>query len=288
MKTVAAIVAVAGIAASAWGSSIASGLVVLHPNASGALTLSGSSRVHIPAAAVYVNSVAADAVNASGRAIIETPTLYLRTGATLSAQTQPTGAVIHASTEFLDPLAGMIFPDAEALPSLGTQSINGGGPVHLEPGRYGSISINGGAQVVLASGTYIIGGSGLTVGAGSMLTGEHVTLVIESGGLTLTGQPIIELSPPAEGAFAGIVIAQPPGNTSLMSITGGSAINIGGVIYAPGAALRVSGSGTVEGDGPKVGNLLITRTVNLSGQGSIMIGGRNMRAIELMRAPLYD
>ena len=55
-------------AAMASGATSGSGLVILNPTASGALSMTGNSAIQVPSAAVYVNSNSATAVSTVGTA----------------------------------------------------------------------------------------------------------------------------------------------------------------------------------------------------------------------------
>lgn len=287
MKWIAIITCLAGLAQTA-AAQMGSGLVVLHPTASGALTMSGNSHVHVPAKAVYVNSNHnSQAIKTSGNAILETPHLYIRGNAQFSGNAVCTGQITVTSTLYEDPFASLSFPDGSGMPNHGNKSISGG-TVVLEPGRYGSISISGQPHVTFQPGLYVINGSGLSVSGQATLVGQGVTLIIRTGSVNLSGQVTLNMSPQEQGPFSGIVLAQTPTNTSTMSMSGGSTFNMLGTIYVPKAELKMSGQGLAQGDGPHMGDLVVAQTVTLSGQGTIKIGREELLAIQLMRSPLAD
>lgn len=285
----------AGSASLQAGSNV-SGLVILHPTASGALTMSGNASIHIPAHAVYVNSNHNQAIKSSGQAVLDAPNVWVRGSAQFSGQAHCTGVIHRTSVEFEDPCGGIVLPTGSGMTSYGDRSISGGANVVLQPGLYGSISVSGNSTLTFAPGVHVIS-SNLSISSGCIIRGEGVTLIVRTGSVSISGQADLLLSPPkaddlpaGQKHLAGIVLAQPPTNANSMSLSGGSAFQLLGTIYVPNAELKLSGQGTVQGEGPLMGDLVVARTVTLSGLGSIRIGreGANQTAIELMQAPMYD
>lgn len=268
-------------------SSMGSGLVVLHPSANGALTMTGNSSVHIPAKAVYVNSTSNSAVKTTGNAVLDAPYLYVCGETSFTGNSGCTGQICHSGVPYGDPLGSTALPNAQGQSSQGSLSISGG-TRNLSPGYWaGGGSITGNATVNLAPGVYMFGGN-LNVSSGCVISGSGVTIVMVGGSLSCSGQSTMNLSPPSSGNLANIVIAQPGSNSKDMSLSGGSGMNISGAIYCPGATLTLTGQGTVQGDGPQMGDLVICRQATLTGQGSIKIGHAEMQAIELPKQPLAD
>lgn len=277
---------IAGLATGASASSN-SGVVVLHQTAGGALTMSGQAKILVPAGHIYVNSNASDAVKGSGITVIDTPILYTRGGIQNSGKAICFGQIVNVAATYEDPLSTLSLPNGSGMPNHGNKSISGG-TVVLQPGRYGTISISSNPHVTFEPGVYVINGSGLSISGQPTIVGEGVTLIINSGSLSLSGQAKIIISPPEEGPLAGIVFAQPPSNTSTMSLSGDANFGVLGTIYAPGAHANISGQGTVEGDGPQMGDLMVIRSATISGQGLIKIGRPELKAIQLMQSPLLD
>jgi hypothetical protein len=92
-----------------------SGLVVLDTSAQGALTMSGSSSVQIPARAVYVNSSSTSAVTTVGNAVLDVPNLYVVGQARFGANSRCTGHVIEHCVAFADPMSGLVIPGVDWL-----------------------------------------------------------------------------------------------------------------------------------------------------------------------------
>jgi hypothetical protein len=277
---------VAAMAPACWAQNGA-GLVVLHPSASGALTMSGQSHVQVPANAVYVNSSHSFALKTSGQCLIDTPHLYTCSPSSSNVASHCSGQTHFSACSYADPLCNVCFPTSAGMANYGNKSISSSQVVTLQPGRYGNISISGQAQVTFQPGVYLIEGD-MSVTGQVHINGAGVALVFSVKSLSISGGAEVNLTPPASGNLAGIVMSQPPCNSSAMSLSGGSAMNIAGTIYLPGAEIKLSGQGTVEGEGPQIGDLVIVRTATMSGQGLIKIGRAEMVAIELPKLPLYD
>lgn len=281
--TIFATIALAAGAAAA--NQLPTGMVIMHPSANGALSMSGNGRILLPSGQIFVNSTHNNALTASGNALFDVSAIHIRGGARFSGQASCTGQIIPANSPYEDPLAHTAIPDGSGMPNYGNRSINGGNVI-LQPGRYGSISISAHPTVTFQPGTYVI--NSLSVSGHGNIVGDGVTLVLHQNSISMSGQSTVTLSPPAAGPLAGVVIAQRAGNSSNMSLSGGGSLNITGAIYAPGASISLSGNGTVAAEGPLMGDLIIARTATLSGNGTIRVGRNNMRTVIPPSAPLFD
>jgi hypothetical protein len=278
-------VAVAG-AALAGDQPVPSGMVVLDSSANGALSMVGNSTVQIPARAVYVNSSSTKAVSTTGSAVLDAPYLYVVGGASFNGSSKCTGQVINSVAPYVDPYAGRQFPDTSGMADLGGRHITTS--VTLQPGYYsGGIRISGNAAVTLQPGLYVVGGDGLRLSSGS-ISGEGVCIAIYSGSLDIAGSSGMTLTPPADGPFAGITIAQPSFNTEEMKLAGGSEVDISGAIYAPRAMLTMVGNSTVEGTGPQMGDVVVAGRVTMKGTSIIRIGEPGAPPLKLPTAATYD
>lgn len=263
-----------------------SGLVVLDPSASGALTMVGNAVVQIPTKAVYVNSSAANAVRTSGNATLDTPNLFVVGGTQFNGNSGCTGTITRTGVPYQDPYSHLRIPSPAGMELHGSRSISGGSHT-LQPGYYHGISISGNAEVTLAPGVYMIGGPGMQLTSGR-LYGFGVTLVILSGNLSLAGNSGVQLTPPESGDLTGMVIVQPGSNGSEMSLAGGADMIIRGSIYAPGATVSLVGNSSIQHQGPLMGDIVVANRVSLAGTATIMIGGPEMQAIVPPKLPLAD
>jgi hypothetical protein len=261
------------------------GLLVLHSDTSGALTMSGNGRVLLSSGNICVNSTSDAALTASGSVRIDVPCVNICGRTSISGSVTLTGAIVRINTPYSDPLSYLSIPTGVGMVSHGNRSISSG-TVTLQPGRYGDISISSSPNVTFAPGTYVI--KNLSVSGAPNLQGTGVTLVLHDGAMSLSGQGQVNISAPVEGPLAGVVIAQRSANTSTISLSGGVNLNITGSIYAPSAKANISGEGNISGVGPQMGDLIVVRTATLSGDGTIKIGRMQMRAITPPVAPLFD
>ncbi|MEX2217368.1 MAG: hypothetical protein WD749_01295 [Phycisphaerales bacterium] len=287
MKVLSLIACVGLAAASASGQNInGSGLVVLHQTASGALSMTGNSAVHIPTRAAYVNSSSSTAVATQGSAYLDVPNLYIVGNASFSGNSECSGTVHRAAAPYSDPLWGMAMPSSNGMTDKG--SINKSGGAHtLQPGYYsGGMQIGSNAVITMSPGVYLLGASSQLNAC--TIYGAGVTIVQLNGQFRMAAQCSITLSPPSSGATKDVSICQPSYNTNEMHLAGGSNVNISGAVYVPGSTLNLVGHSSVQGDGPQMGDLVIALKVSLAGTGSIKIGSPEMAGIEIPKLPLAD
>ncbi len=249
--------------------STTSGVVILDSgNTGGALTFTGTVHIRVPV--IYVNSSSESAVVGSGNGIIETPTLNVVGGTRFNGSACCTGAVVDAPGPMLDPYGSTVVAAASSMPALAKVTLNGGRHT-INPGNYaGGLFIKGGAAVTFSPGVYEMGAD-FSLTSGSVV-GEGVTIVMRAGRFIMGGNSTKSLSAPEEGMYAGIVIAQPASNTSVMSITGGTEMSLAGAIWAPGANVSVTGNSSVETTGPAIGDSLVCKTLSVNGSGVVKLG----------------
>jgi hypothetical protein len=289
MKLMTVVLGLSALSASALGDGLSgSGMIVLNPSASGALSMTGNATVRIPARAVYVNSTNSRAVTTSGNATLDCPNLYMCGNAVFSGHSGVTGQVTRTAVAYGDPLSGVAIPNGVGMPSY-PQSSQSGGTVTLQPGYYpNGYTVSGQGSVILAPGTFVFGGAGFRMSGQGTLSGAGVTMVIASGSFSLSGQGAVTLSPPASGSLASVVVVQPSANHNGLSMSGGSNMLIRGAVYSPGATISMSGNSTVEGTGPQMGDIVIADRVVMSGNAEIRIGSRDMIAIVPPKLPYAD
>jgi hypothetical protein len=264
------------------------GIMVLDTSMQGAISMSGSSRVEAPA--VYVNSDSAKAVTGSGSACLAVTNMYMCGHCSFSGGAKCTGTMHTAVAPYVDPMSNVTIPTPGTATPLAAQQFSGGTRT-IQPGYYaGGIKLNGGANVTLAPGVYFIGGTGLSISS-SHISGAGVTLVMVGGSISMSGGATCNLSPTTTGGLAGVTIAQPSTNATAMSLSGGSGVTITGAIYVPGALVTLSGSSSVAGQGPMLGDAVVAKCVALSGSGTIKVGtaqtGSTWTA-PLPSMPLFD
>jgi hypothetical protein len=263
------------------------GLVVLHPTADGALSMTGNSLVEVPSAAVYVNSSSQNAVTTTGTAILDTPDLYIVGDARFSGGSYCTGVVHPSAVPFANPCAGFSAPSSSSAPNRGSLNVNSNSTVTLQPGRYtGRVRITGNAQVTMQPGLYFIE-DGMSVNAAS-IRGEEVTIILVRGDLSMAANGEMRLSAPDDGPTAGYVIHAVPQCTGQLSLAGGADAVVSGTIYAPNQLLTLTGNSALEGQGPQMGDVVVVNRVRLTGTSIIRIGRENAPPIQLPTQSLFD
>jgi Flp pilus assembly protein TadG len=166
-------------------------------------------------------------------------------------------------------------------------SNTGSGTLTLAAGNYvitGSLTNTGSGALILGAGNYSIGGNFTTTGSGAVtlgtdssftvggnlsltgsgaLTGTGETFYTE-GGTTLTGSGNMNLTAPTSGPYNGVLVFQARSDTDAMSITGSGGDTIKGIVYAPAAALTLTGSGSMS-----VSLDMIVDSLSVTGSGSV-------------------
>lgn len=243
------------------GGTINAGLVVLSPNASGAISLNGNASINIAGnGAVVVNSTSSSAIQWTGNSSITASTL-----AVAGNDTALVGAsVFNGNLELNappspDPLIGM-----QAPPTGTTQS--GKGP-NINPGYYANGLPSG--NLVLAPGVYYVDGGINLTGNNTMDASSGVTIYLNSGGFTMGGNTSFTINPPTSGPYAGISIFQARGNASADTFHGTPGSTSTGTFYIPSAAVALNGTPN------SFASQLIANTVSISGNATLGINYNN-------------
>ncbi len=147
------------------------------------------------------------------------------------------------------------------------------GDATLEPGIYQKIKWTGGA-LTFNPGLYCVTDSqGMEINGGSV-SGNGVTIFVQTGGITINGNVSpVDLRAPEElpdpfPAVPGILIYLANGNTNTVSITGNSTSFYLGTVYAPDGDLYFSGT---SGTNSIFNTQLIGNNVEVSGGATIDI-----------------
>jgi len=141
----------------------------------------------------------------------------------------------------------------------------GSGSLILGAGNYsigGNFSSTGSSSLTLGAGLYTIGGNLSLTGSGS-LTGVGVSFYTQ-GSTTVTGSGNMDLTAPTSGAENGVLFFQSRTDSSGMSITGSGGDVMQGIVYAPDAALTLTGSGSFSASLD-----VVVDSLSVTGSGSI-------------------
>ncbi len=233
---------------------------VLNPTASGALTLSGNAQL-VVAGIVDIASSSSKALLASGNAIVTGSIVQVHGGVSTSGNAHVSPTPITSTPAFTDPLANLPVPTASG--TAVAVSVSGNSSQTINPGVYSSIKVSGNGNLRMNPGIYVIQGGGFSVSGNGNVTGNGVLIYNGGSGSTfgsvgLTGNGNISLSPMTTGDYAGILIFQARDNAKAITLSGNGIVMPGGTLYAPAAALGVSGNGHFKGS-------VIVDTITISG-----------------------
>jgi Ca2+-binding RTX toxin-like protein len=244
---------------------------ILSPSAAGALSLSGSAQLNLTGP-VNVESSSTSAVSVSGNAQLSAVSIKVVGGVSKSGNAQLSPTPITGAPTFADPLASLVAPDPTryGLTSKAPVNVSGNDSLGIGPGIYSQISVSGNGKLTMSPGIYVIAGGGFSVTGNSSVSGSGTGVMIYNAGsnypsaggtfgvVNLSGSGSISFQPATTGDYAGILVFQSRDNKSTMALSGNGTAIPGGVIYAPSAAVTMSGGGQFKGS-------LVANTLTLSG-----------------------
>lgn len=232
-------------------------ILALDPDASGAVTFTGSSSAVLDGCNVHANSLAPDAVTVTGSGEVETPCVSAVGGVSESdglTMTSCVSAIEHAYV-IEDPYASLPTPPT-ALPCEPQNDFGGppGATYTIDGGRYcGGLAIR--RTVTMNSGIYVIDGGDFDVNSTAVVSGAEVMIYLTNGArLQFNGSAELQLSAPLPGAapplddYVGVLFFANPLDPFSTHILNGNADSLfNGAIYAPGGKVRIAGSSSVGG-----------------------------------------
>ncbi len=244
--------------------SVGPSTVILLGSGSGTLAVTGQSSFDVNGA-LAVNSSSSGSVSLSGQSKVKA------TGSLISPATNPVSSSGQSTASFAsieklaaesDPDAGLAAPSTSGMTVYTTSSIQG-------PGVYTkAVSISGQSKVNLTSGVYVFD-NGLTISGQAKVTNATggVLFYFAGGSLTISGQSGATLTPLTSGTYQGILLFEARADSEALSLNGQStASSLAGLVYAPGAAVGISGQ-----SGLSIA-ALIASSSSVSGQGSATVG----------------
>lgn len=243
------------------------GLYLLATTGQGMLNISGNGTLTINTPGnSYVNSNNASAVTVSGNGRIVSSNLYVggNPGTSTSNNGQISATTHPGATAAADPLAALAEPTTNS--ALSSVTVSGNASVTLGPNAYQGISVSGNGRLTLNPGVYHLKGN-FSISGNAIVTGSGVTIYNETGTMSLAGNGQVTLKPQSSGIYAGVTIFQKRTRTSNISISGNGNLNISGALYAPGAAIILSGNGASN----TLGSLIVSKSLNMSGNASFRV-----------------
>lgn len=216
-------------------------VLALDPHASKAMQFQGSTTVDMAGCVIASNSDATDAFYRGGSARLSA-LCAISTGGAAGLDSNTTlqcgQPLVHQHPTF-DPLEGV------APPAYGNcANVPNGKSVTLSQGTFCNQNLNG--NVTLNAGVYVFKGGQLNFNGNGSLVGKGVTIFLMQGAtMTVNGNAITDLSPPASGPYAGITIYQARDDTAALQVNGTSGSNLTGYVYAPAAPITYTGNASV-------------------------------------------
>jgi hypothetical protein len=92
--------------------------------------------------------------------------------------------------------------------------------------------------------------------------------------ISLTGQGTVTFTPPTSGTYQGIMLFQARVDTQTVKVAGGNGFSMAGVIYAAGAQVSITGSGSA-GSPVAIASAIVSKSITSSGSGTVEINPNN-------------
>ncbi|MBI4555970.1 MAG: hypothetical protein HY706_00175 [Candidatus Hydrogenedentes bacterium] len=249
------------------------GLIVLNESEKRALEVFGSVDVIVDGGAIQVNSDHDQAAYFGGSATLDAVEANV-VGGILVTGNPGIPYYNEGAPSMPDPLASLPAPSWDSSEDLGTVSITGGQILTISPGYYsGGISMNNGT-LTLQPGIYVLDGAGLQItGSANLLALGVMFYITGTGFVDIHGGGVLTITPPDPDLYSypgvdtyeGVAIFQARDNTNESTIIGTSLMNLEGTYYFPAGHLNIGGDAT------KFGNQLIANTMEIFGNGTLII-----------------
>lgn len=126
----------------------------------------------------------------------------------------------------------------------------------------GKLSGTGSSSMEFGSGVYIVGGN-LDLSGSGTLSGSGVTFYTE-GSTSVSGDSNLTLSAPTSGIYSGVLFFQARSDSQSLTVSGGSGATIEGILYAPAAAVTLSGGSS----GTSMSLDIVADTLTITGSGT--------------------
>lgn len=212
-------------------------MVGLAPHGCSVFWNHGNSATRVEGSGVFVNSDDPTcAMRQNGSGTITAPSFNLVGGATINPS-HVIGPILPAEQIPYPPMVD--WPE----PTCAVEANKTGSS--LSPGYVnGHFPPNG--VDTLEPGIYCVNGD-FRINGGDTLTGNGVTIVMESGDVVWNGGATINLSAPTTGDTAGLLVFLPMSNDDSITINGNSDSHFQGTFLAPSADIQVLGTGAADG-----------------------------------------
>lgn len=239
----------------------------LDPTASGAVKVAGGAQVSL-GCGMIVNSDDPNALTQSGTGSCLTASRVKVVGNYAGTCVQPNP--LTGVNAVKDPLKSLAPPGHGGCDHNSKVRVGAGETVTLQPGVYcGAIEVVSDGTLNFAPGTYVLDGAGLKFSAQSNVAGDGVSFYLtENSGaadnISIQAGANVSLSATTSGDLAGVLFyhdRNSPTNVT-HSLTGGSSMDLEGILYFPSQDLNFSGGTSLDTSA----SMIIANTVSFTGQ----------------------
>jgi hypothetical protein len=139
------------------------------------------------------------------------------------------------------------------------------GSIVFGTGNYtigGKLADTGSSSMIFGSGVYIVGGD-LNLSGSGTLSGSGVTFYTE-GSTSVAGGSSLSLTAPTSGTYSGVLFFQARNDTHSLTVSGGGGTTVQGILYAPAAAVTLSGGSS----GAVMSLDVVSDTLTVTGNGT--------------------
>jgi Flp pilus assembly protein TadG len=268
-------------------------VLALSSNAQPAVKLTGNASIDInaPQCIFQVNSNSAGAVFLNGNTSISSARNCF-----VGSVTKVGNAAVSPAPDFMckpiaDPFANFTKPTVGPCDYVNF-SASGQKTITMQPGVYcGGMQFSGGVTVTFAPGVFVIKDGTLQASGGTSYVGNGVTFFLTGAGagVQLSGQADWHLVASSDGPFAGFVFFLDPHGPSGLAATssqlsGTAEMYFEGVIYLPQQSVALSGNS--EAYAPSPYTAFIVDTLDISGNGAMVINNDTSKTAVPVPAPL--
>jgi hypothetical protein len=230
------------------GQQVLPGILVLNQTDQHSLQVIGGASLNLGnTASVIVDSQDSRALLISGGSSITANNIFVTGHFQSSGGSTLTPTPLVGQPPLADPLVFLPPPSIAGLPTYNIQNLNGPNTVvTLQPGIYTDrLTISGGATVTFSPGIYVLN-KGLDVFGSSTINGADVMLYNIGGQINISGDTLVNVSPPSSGMYMGITMFQDRNNPTTVNLAGRAASLIAGTYYFPAAQVQLSGGSDLK------------------------------------------
>ena len=202
------------------------------------LSITGNANIQITTCGIVDDSRSRNALSLNGNVTLDAKSIGVVGGVSKAGNVSISPTPVTGIVSTSDPLAFLPAPTVPKTCSIASIPTNK--TTTLSAGCYSGLSGSGNINLVLNPGLYVINGD-FTFSGNVTITGTNVTLDL-LGNLNLPGNVGLNLTAPTSGPYNGVVIYQPLGNANPLNLTGNSGSTFEGIVYAPGAAVALTGN----------------------------------------------